>query len=701
MKLHNDDDQMIGSGNRDSRKFKIASSAKAFKILSQNLYKNQIRAIIRELSCNAADAHVLAGHTDSFDIQLPTRLDNRFIIRDYGPGLSHEDVTQMYTTYFESTKADSNDFIGALGLGSKSPFGYTETFNVVSYHNGRARGYTAALDNGEPVLIDTFDKPSEDRTGLEITVPVKSSDVGRWTEEARYVYRTFCDIKPNFIGFELEIEYLPTDSYFIEENAEYGERNFYAVMGKIRYPIDEQYTRGTFLNTTKNWSTGFYIRFDLGELDIAPSREEISYDEETEIAIKKRINDISAIYAKDITDSLDECTTKREFFYKLLKQDGGIYKWIKANYVHKEFGKAQDVVDYYEMYKVTNDIPFYFMVNDPKVCKIEAGRRGGSTSRNKYSPFSIMGKTDGKILGLIDDQKGRSRVQVIRGLTVEPAFKEYTKVICFEQNKDHFQKSLDEIKEYYDDITFYKLSDLQKYKMTEEKKDYIRPKASNVMKFNFKKNGDTTKTELFLTAKEVRELTGHAYYIYGDNVYGLSEEFKDICVWNHLDVARKFGLKEIYLVRPAARKYALESKLKCALTEFRLKLEQIDVQESDVIYHNDNLVYRNCKKHKLDWLIPYFVKTKENFDENKFNMLFEVYKIQSANFVKDSEYLAEQRLKFHKFYNEAANESNEYYQEFIRLNPILSDTLSSWNFSEEYAKDVNRVFKDKIATSVA
>ena len=103
--------------------FRIRNSAKAFNILSSGLYANKIRAIVRELSCNAVDSHVAAGKQDTpFDIHLPNTLEPWFSIRDYGLGLSHDQVINIYTTYFESTKTDSNEFIGALGLGSKSPF---------------------------------------------------------------------------------------------------------------------------------------------------------------------------------------------------------------------------------------------------------------------------------------------------------------------------------------------------------------------------------------------------------------------------------------------------------------------------------------------------------------------------------------------------------------------------------------------------
>ena len=127
--IQNNDNQPILSNVGETGEFRIRNSAKAFSILSSGLYANKIRAIIRELSCNAVDSHVAAGKADvPFEVHLPTALSPWFSIRDFGTGLSHEQVTKIYTTYFESTKTDSNDFIGALGLGSKSPFSYTNNF---------------------------------------------------------------------------------------------------------------------------------------------------------------------------------------------------------------------------------------------------------------------------------------------------------------------------------------------------------------------------------------------------------------------------------------------------------------------------------------------------------------------------------------------------------------------------------------------
>lgn len=134
--------------------FKITASAKAFVVLSSGLYSDKVRAVVRELSCNAYDSHVAAGKKDvPFNVHLPTQFEPWFSVRDFGTGMTKEQVLDLYSTYFESTKTQSNDFVGALGLGSKSPFSYVENFSVVSTKDGKTGYYTAYINEaGFPAI---------------------------------------------------------------------------------------------------------------------------------------------------------------------------------------------------------------------------------------------------------------------------------------------------------------------------------------------------------------------------------------------------------------------------------------------------------------------------------------------------------------------------------------------------------------------
>ena len=63
-------------------------------------YSNKELAPIREYSTNARDAHVQAGiPTRPIEITLPSRLSPELHIRDFGKGLTLEQITDVYFKY--------------------------------------------------------------------------------------------------------------------------------------------------------------------------------------------------------------------------------------------------------------------------------------------------------------------------------------------------------------------------------------------------------------------------------------------------------------------------------------------------------------------------------------------------------------------------------------------------------------------------
>lgn len=278
--------------------FKIRNSAKAFNILSSGLYANKVRAIIRELSCNAVDSHVAAGKKDvPFDLHLPTSLEPWFAVRDYGTGLNHEQVTNIYTTYFESTKTASNDFIGALGLGSKSPFSYTDNFTVTAIKDGVKRIYSAFInEEGVPSIVKMGEEETNDAAGVEVKFSVNERwDFQKFGEEARSVF-TFFALKPNILGNKVDIvdmEYETKDIipgvHSIAGVTNY-QRQSMAVMGNIAYPIAVPSADKSLGKLTELLSCGLVIHFDIGELDFQASREGLSYIPQTINAIKNKLD---------------------------------------------------------------------------------------------------------------------------------------------------------------------------------------------------------------------------------------------------------------------------------------------------------------------------------------------------------------------------------------------------------------------------
>lgn len=294
MKIHNNNTEIESHGALSQGTFSIKQSSKAFKILSSSLYKNKILAIIRELSCNAYDAHVDNNIKDlPFDIQLPTALEPSFKIRDYGKGISHEDMLELYTTYFSSTKTNSNEFIGALGLGSKSPFSYVNSFNINSYHNGMLRSYSAFInDEGLPNIVLLMEINSHDKSGLEVEFIVNSDDMYSFKSNSTIVYQYF-KTKPNMLC-DTELRFDVYDILYYGNNwkIDYRSKKAKAIQGNISYPISYESIPNFPQKYKYLLNISLEINFKIGSLDIAASREELSYDKETCSFILKTLSKI-------------------------------------------------------------------------------------------------------------------------------------------------------------------------------------------------------------------------------------------------------------------------------------------------------------------------------------------------------------------------------------------------------------------------
>lgn len=281
--------------------FRLKSTSKAFSILSSGLYSNKILAVVRELSCNAWDAHVAAGkNTTPIEVKLPTPIDDTFYVKDFGIGLSHEQVLNIYTTYFESTKTDSNDFIGALGLGSKSPFSYTNTFIVESRFNAIKRVYTAFINEaGIPAIALMGEESTDECNGVTIMFSVKPSDRRAFAEAAAEALSYFNPtpvLKGTADNLVEPIKFRITGNAWNvrhEKNSQHRGGGVRVVQGFVSYPVDMDQLieaaadrTNSFVDASCNAMVAIR-RIDLdiivpiGDVEVAASREALSYDKRT------------------------------------------------------------------------------------------------------------------------------------------------------------------------------------------------------------------------------------------------------------------------------------------------------------------------------------------------------------------------------------------------------------------------------------
>lgn len=163
-------------GGKQTIDFGISDNAEFFNILSSTLYRDQMLAVVREVLCNAWDAHIDAGCTD-VPIEV-TFFDGKIIVRDFGKGIHSNDIGPIYGTYGGSTKKNDGTQTGGFGLGCKAPFAYTDHFEVISHHQGTMTVYamskSSAEVSGKPGITPIMSAPTTS-SGLQVSIKIKNN----------------------------------------------------------------------------------------------------------------------------------------------------------------------------------------------------------------------------------------------------------------------------------------------------------------------------------------------------------------------------------------------------------------------------------------------------------------------------------------------------------------------------------------------
>lgn len=298
--------EVIGVETTD---FKIVASSKAFKILGDSLYQNKQEAVIRELSTNALDAQKEAGSDCRYELHIPTNLDPEFRIRDFGTGLDSEQIEGLYTTYFQSTKDQSNEYIGALGLGSKSPFSCTKEFTVTSYKDGMMYVYLIKTVNDKPTYSKLLEHKTDEPNGVEIKF--QTEDIYKFQRAYQKVISGFDPIHHPVCNIKLDYELQEIlDGVYSSRCHDHDRINIR--MGQILYPLYnkiDNYIRDDLFD-----KFGYRIVIDvpLGSVDIHPSRESLDFTNKTNEFLKEHLYQTQEKLLENIRDQINEKDTIRQ-----------------------------------------------------------------------------------------------------------------------------------------------------------------------------------------------------------------------------------------------------------------------------------------------------------------------------------------------------------------------------------------------------
>jgi len=288
--------------------------------LLQDPYKNSIGAVVREYVSNSFDAHSEADFikNNSFeDIRkeysiyktvddaelsdLQTRLqvyDNDAVnvtigkddtghfwsTEDVGVGLSPARVKDVFCNYLKSTKEDTNNLIGAFGIGSKSGLSYNDVFFIRSRYNGMEYQYMLRKGEKAPRLDKVFENPTTERNGTEIKIYFKDehNDRPRFREECASQLAYFDNVYFNDCNVDNDYVVIKGDNWLMSSNA-IPFTGLHMCLGKVAYPID--------WNTLKIYPVFLPValKFEIGEIDIIQTREDVKYTPKTKATIIQKI----------------------------------------------------------------------------------------------------------------------------------------------------------------------------------------------------------------------------------------------------------------------------------------------------------------------------------------------------------------------------------------------------------------------------
>lgn len=315
----------VKTNTTQQSKFTINASGHAFRILSDGLYQHKVAAVIRELACNAYDSHVQAGKEDvPFSVTLPNYLDPFFVVEDFGLGLNDDEVRSIYTSYFTSTKQNSNDAVGCFGLGSKTPFTMSDSFSITARKDGVERMYEAFIGpDGAPQVSLALETATLAPNGVKVSIPVNTSRIREFESEASFIL-SFFKTRPVVKGvtdFEFALESVASDldkDGIVYRKVKYTgsslyNKNIYAVMGGVCYPVGfhdlelEDDASQFYDRMIVRHGNTLFLKFNIGDLDVTPSRESLSLNNRTKANLVSKANE-DILKLKDMTQKqIDDC----------------------------------------------------------------------------------------------------------------------------------------------------------------------------------------------------------------------------------------------------------------------------------------------------------------------------------------------------------------------------------------------------------
>lgn len=402
-----------------------------FEILRKNMYSDPVGAVVREISTNARDANAEVGKAHiPISITLPSRNYPYLVIKDCGPGISPERMKNFYSSYGASTKRDTNDQIGAWGLGSKTPFCLTDQYIITSYIDGLKYEYTCYIDEtGRGAIAEEDPVPTTEPNGTAIRIPISEDKFSECKQKALF-YTEFWPVQPVFPGqFDSrkppKILMQGEGWKLFDSQGSYSNRPRLILAG-IPYAVDDKiwFERPPGTSSYYSYDIARYIPngfcFDLktGDVSISSNREKIFEDDDTKAKLKAIWKSFKKEYIADYEKQLTgkDLFEGIEFVQGLLSGHQEYFKSILNDTAKIKGCTVEELKDYVEVdfsgekYYYSDNAKYSMLPTKSEIVLIDA-KELNSNVKSKCTRFLRENKITKAVLVLTDTPIGKAVIE--------------------------------------------------------------------------------------------------------------------------------------------------------------------------------------------------------------------------------------------------------------------------------------------------
>jgi hypothetical protein len=322
MIINKQTNEVLKTGEDTSKRATISANkaAKLQMLLSEGLYSDPITATIAELTNNGVDSIVASGKNPIenpvvVSITKTTNDQYEFSVKDEGLGLDENEFTNVVMNYLESTKEDSNDFIGSWGLGSKSPLSLKRSYFFICRKEGVERKFMVYQGEEFTEFDKIYEKSTNELNGVEVIVPIKDYyEAQEFVRKAKSKLAYYDTVILQIYGQIVQNTIFRSDDWqFSTQNID---NQLHFCLKDVYYSIDWVKLGISTINLP------IALKFDLSDgLIPSPSREYIIYNQSSKEIILNKIKKVANWFVDKYNSEWKEYETLKDAWFFINKSD--------------------------------------------------------------------------------------------------------------------------------------------------------------------------------------------------------------------------------------------------------------------------------------------------------------------------------------------------------------------------------------------